>query len=184
MNLISKAILIVGAVFICGVGLVYAVSRFIFIKGLEDIEQQTTSVQVEQAVGVLNYLITDLETDTADWARWDDTYRFIEDRNEEYIQSNMVDTTFTTLKLNTVLYIDLSGTIVYSKAYDIENNIVIPVSDELLGYFSPGSPLLISPESDSIFAGVLEIDGKPVLVSTQPVLTSNSDGPARGTLVF
>ncbi|NLE08224.1 MAG: PAS domain S-box protein [Dehalococcoidales bacterium] len=184
MNLISKAILIVGAVFICGVGLVYAVSRFIFIKGLEDIEQQTTSVQVEQAVGVLNYLITDLETDTADWARWDDTYRFIEDRNEEYIQSNMVDTTFTTLKLNTVLYIDLSGIIVYSRAYDIENNIVIPVSDELLGYFSPGSPLLISPESDSIFAGILEIDGKPVLVSTQPVLTSNSDGPARGTLVF
>jgi len=184
VKLISKVILIVSAVFICGVGLVYTVSRFIFIRGLQDIEEQNTMTQVEQAAGVLTYLINDLETNTADWAGWDDTYRFMSDLNEDYIKSNLVDSTFTTLKLYTVLYINLSGNIVYSKAYDYENNREIAVSEELLSHFRSGSPLLVNPENDSIYAGVLEIADQPVLVSTQPILTSDKEGPSRGTLVF
>jgi two-component system NtrC family sensor kinase len=86
MSLKTKVLLIISAVFICAMGLIYAFSRLIFIRGLKEIEEQNTSVQVEQAVGVLTYLINDLEADTADWAAWDDTYEFIQDHNQDYIQ--------------------------------------------------------------------------------------------------
>ncbi|MFC1947706.1 PAS domain S-box protein [Chloroflexota bacterium] len=184
MSLKTKVLLIISAVFICAMGLIYTVSRLIFIKGLEEIEEQNTSVQVEQAAGVLTYLINDLEADTADWAAWDDTYEFIQDRNQEYLQSNLVDETFIILKLNAMLFIDYSGNIVYSKAYDIESEEEIPFPSDLLNHFSKESPLLSSQDQHRIISGILEVKQGLTIVAAQPILTSENEGPALGTLVF
>jgi PAS domain S-box-containing protein len=184
MSLKTKVLLIISAVFICAMGLIYAFSRLIFIRGLKEIEEQNTSVQVEQAVGVLTYLINDLEADTADWAAWDDTYEFIQDHNQEYIQSNLVDETFITLRLNAMLFIDQSGNIVYSKAYDIEKEEVIPFPADLLNHFSKDSTLLSSLDQHRIISGILEVDQGLDIIATQPILTSENEGPAIGTLVF
>jgi sensor domain CHASE-containing protein len=184
MSLKTKVLLIITAVFICTIGLVYAVSRLTFIRGLEEIEAQNTGVQVEQAVGGLSYLINDLEVDTADWSAWDDTYEFIQDHNQEYIESNLVDETFVTLNLHAMLFIDHSGNIVYGKAYDIENNTEIPVPTDLLSHFSEDSPLLSTLEQNQVIAGILELKEGLRIVSAQPILTSENEGPALGTLVF
>ncbi len=184
MSLKTKVLLIISAVFICAMGLIYAFSRLIFIRGLKEIEEQNTSVQVEQAVGVLTYLINDLEADTADWAAWDDTYEFIQDYNQEYIQSNLVDETFITLRLNAMLFIDHSGNIVYSKAYDIEKEEEIPFPADLLNRFSKDSTLLSSLDQHRIISGILEVDQGLDIIATQPILTSENEGPAMGTLVF
>jgi PAS domain S-box-containing protein len=184
MSLKTKVLLIISAVFICAMGLIYAFSRLIFIRGLEEIEEQNTSVQVEQAVGVLTYLINDLEVDTADWAAWDDTYEFIQDKNQDYIQSNLVDETFITLRLNAMLFIDQSGNIAYSKAYDIENEVEIPFPADLLSSFSEGSPLLSSLEQHQVISGILELKEGLRIVAAQPILTSENEGPALGILVF
>ena len=184
MSLKTKVLLIITAVFICTIGLVYAVSRLTFIRGLEEIEEQNTGVQVKQAVGGLSYLINDLEADTADWSAWDDTYEFIQDHNQEYIESNLVDETFVTLNLNAMLFIDHSGNIVYNKAYDIENNVETPFPTDLLSHFSEDSPLLSTLEQNQVIAGILELKEGLMIVSAQPILTSENEGPAMGTLVF
>lgn len=184
MSLRSKVLLIISAVFICTVGLVYAVSRIIFINGLERIEEQSTTIQVDQAAGVLAYLVNDLESDTADWATWDDTYQFIEDHNEEYIASNLVVNAFSTLKIYAMIFIDNSGTVVLSKAFDSENQEETEIPGDLLNHFRTESPLLSSPEKHAVVSGILDIERGPVLAAAQPILTSEAAGPARGTLVF
>ncbi|MBN2075360.1 MAG: PAS domain S-box protein [Dehalococcoidales bacterium] len=184
MRLTARVLLIIGVVFICAMGLIYIVSRLIFIKGLEEIEEQNTRVQVQQAVGALNYLINDLEADTADWSAWDDTYEFIQDYNQEYIESNLVDETFVTLNLNAMLFKDTLGNIVYSKAYDMENGVEIPFPTDLLSHFSEDSPLLSSLEQHHVISGILELKQELKLISAQPILTSENEGPAMGTLVF
>lgn len=184
MSLRAKVLLIITAVFICAMGLVYAVSRLIFIEGLKEIEEQNTTTQVEQAAGVLTYLVNGLETDTADWAAWDDTYEFIEDTNEDYIDSNLVDETFVTLKICAMLFIDTGGNVVYSKSSDPVTGEEIPVSQDLLDNFSGNSPFLSNHGGEGIFSGLVKIDNEPVLVAAQPILTSENEGPARGTLVF
>jgi len=85
MTLRTKALVIFGVALLCMAGLTYGTSRFTFIRGLEEIEERATSRNVEQALGALSYLISDLEVDTANWAAWDDTYAFIENGNDEYI---------------------------------------------------------------------------------------------------
>ncbi|HUV75196.1 MAG TPA: CHASE4 domain-containing protein, partial [Dehalococcoidales bacterium] len=94
MTLRKKALLIIGVTLISTVFLVYVASRFTLMEDLLEIEEYTTHQSAEQALGALSYVLSDLEANTADLASWDDTYAFIEDPGNEYIQSNIVDETF------------------------------------------------------------------------------------------
>lgn len=184
MTLRTKALLIVGLSLIFATGLIYLTSRFTFIRGLEEIEKRHVTEHINQAIGALAYLTADLEADTADWASRDDTYAFIEDGNQEYIQSNLVDDTFVTLKLNLVLYVNSSGNPVFARAFNLENEQEVPVPPDLLRYFTGDNSLIIQKDKQSIVSGIIPLKESPMLVTSQPILTSNGEGPSRGTLVF
>ena len=51
-----------------------------------------------QAADALHNHINSLNTKLNDWSNWDDTYTFIEDKNNEYITSNLGDSVFTQIK--------------------------------------------------------------------------------------
>jgi len=154
------------------------------MRSLEEIEERDTSKHVEQALGALSHLISDLEADTAGWASWDDTYAFIEDGNEEYIQSNLVDGTFITLRLNLMLFVHSSGHIVFGKAFDLENEEETPIPQDLLGHLSANSLLLSQADTHNFTSGIISLKRGPVLIASQPILTNEDEGPARGTLIF
>jgi PAS domain S-box-containing protein len=184
MTLRAKALVILGISLLSLAGLIYITSRFTFMRGLEEIEERNTGRQVEQAMGALSQIISGLEADNANWAAWDDTYAFIEDGNEEYIQSNIADGTFITMKLNLMMFIDTSGNIVLSKAFDLEKEEEMQVPQDLGGFLSEGSPLLSHTGTQSFTSGIISLKGGPLIITSQPILTSEREGPARGTLIF
>jgi PAS domain S-box-containing protein len=184
MTIRTKLLVIIGVSLLCMAGLVYVTSRFTFIRGLEEIEEQQTEENIERALGSLSYIILDLETTTADWAAWDDTYAFMEDANSEYINSNLVDETFSTLRLNLMLFVHSSGQIVFGKAFDLENEEEVPISQDMLGHLSDDSLLLSQPGVHNFTSGIILLEKDPMLISSQPILTSEDKGPARGTLIF
>jgi sensor domain CHASE-containing protein len=67
MTIRAKALLIIGVSLILMGGLIYAASRFTFMRGLQEIEVRQTNQNVERVLAALSYLITDLETDAAVW---------------------------------------------------------------------------------------------------------------------
>jgi len=48
-----------------------------------------------------------------DWAVWDDSYKFIQDGNDEYIQSNLAANTFSNLALNDIMYVHDDGRLIW-----------------------------------------------------------------------
>ena len=184
MTLRTKAIVIISIALLLMVGLIYSASRIIFMRGIEEIEEHDTSENVEQVLGAFSYLISDLEGDTADWSAWDDTYAFIEDGNDEYIKSNLVDGTFISLKLNLMLFVHSSGQIVFGKAFDLENEEEIPLPPDLLAQLSENNLLLSQADTYSYTSGIILLKEGPMLIASQPILTSEDKGPARGTLIF
>ncbi|MEM0202695.1 MAG: CHASE4 domain-containing protein [Archaeoglobaceae archaeon] len=114
-----------------------------------------------------------LETLCIDWAFWDDTYEFIEDRNERYIASNLVEDTFTNARINVMVFINKSGDVVFSKFYDKEWN-----EKELPEIF-------LSPEIRGK-TGFLKFDGEIILLASKPILpsTPTSLEEGRGYLVM
>ncbi|GAH42577.1 unnamed protein product, partial [marine sediment metagenome] len=94
-----------------------------------------------------------MDATAGDWASWDDTYDFIEDANDEYIESNLIDGTFTELRLNLMLFINSSGQIVFGKAFDLYNEEEISIPQSLSEYLSANDLLLHHPDTESSIRG-------------------------------
>ncbi|MBN1763178.1 MAG: histidine kinase, partial [Methanomicrobia archaeon] len=100
MTLQKKVLITIGAAIVFMVVVLFAISQIFILSSFIELEEEHTRQNVEQVTNALAGEISHIDTITFDWAAWDDTYAFIEDRNEEYIASNLIDGTFADLELN------------------------------------------------------------------------------------
>jgi len=184
MTLRKKTLYIIGVTFLSLILILYFISENILLDGLAEIEEENTHQSVERALSVLSNDLSSLEATADDWASWDDTYAFIEDANPDYIESNLTDETFIGLGLNFILFIDTSGEVVFGKAFDLHNEEEVPVSRSLQGYLSANDSLWRHPDTESSITGILLLAETSVLIASQPILTSEDEGPIRGALIM
>ena len=119
-----------------------------------------------------------------DYSGWNESYIFVNDRNENYIDSNMGLVSFTTLHINLFILYNSSGSMVYGKAYDLVNETEIPVPSAFNKDLPPDHFLLMFNDLESSHKGIIMLPEGPMLISSQPILTSEREGPIRGTLIF
>lgn len=184
MTLRKKTLIIISLTLIGLIGILYAVLQTITMDSFAELEMQNTTNNVERALNALDDDIAGLVTMTNDWATWDDTYRFIEDRNEKYIAVNPTDEGMMALRVNVMLFINSSGEIVYSKGFDLENEQEVTVPQSLMAHLTSDSLLLNHPDTESSISGTLLLPEGPMLVASEPILTSDGEGPVRGSLVW
>ena len=185
MTIRKQSLFAIAITFTTLIVILFLISKFILLDNLRELEQENTYQNVERALSALSYTISDLESGTDDWASWDDTYAFINDVNDEYIESNLIDETFIGLRLNLMLFINSSGQIVFGKAFDLYNEEETPIPPDLQPHLADSSPLLIQPGSESGISGLLLLpEGHPLIIVSRPILTSRDEGPVRGTLIF
>jgi len=184
MTLRRRVILILSSALILAVGLVYAASRFVLIEDLNEIEETEARKNVERVLSYLDLTISDLGAMALNWAAWDDTYNFIETGDEQYIESNLVIDSFLHLRLNLMLFANVSGETVFSKTVDLDKEEVVPISPSLQKYLSDNRSLLEQPGTEGSKSGIILLDEGPMLIASWPILTSEKKGPARGTLIF
>lgn len=184
MKLHRKALITIGVTLVSLIVVLYATSQIILLGGFAELEEQNTYQNVERAISALSDELSTLNAMTYDWAAWDDTYTFIEDVNDGYIKSNLVDETFTGLRLNLMLFIHSSGKVVFGKAFDLQNEEEIPVPQSLQEHLSNNGLLLHHPGTESSITGIVLLPEGPMLIASRPILTSEDEGPIRGTLVM
>ena len=184
MTLRRKTLLIIAGTFYGVIILLFFISRNILLESYADLERQSVYRDVERVQASYSQELASLETTTADWAAWDDTYAFITDRNEEYIRSNLTDSTFVELGLNLMLYLDSSGKIVISKAFDLGKEKEMPLPPSIASYLVDHDYLVAHQDTESRHTGTIALPEGPMMLSSQPILTSEDEGPIRGTLIM
>lgn len=140
---------------------------------LANVERVQNAVSTEQ--GYLDYI-------NEDWACWNDTCKFIENRNQKFIDTNIQNETLTSLRINVMIYVNDKGSVVYAKAIDVYSGKQKPVPEELFKLIKNGE-LVIKDKNDSL-GGFILLDENPMFISCHPILTSKYQGPVRGTLIF
>ncbi|MEW6141962.1 MAG: CHASE4 domain-containing protein [Chloroflexota bacterium] len=128
--------------------------------------------------------ISFIDDSTTDWAAWDDSYAFIQDRNPDYLESNLVHSTFENLKVNYILLFDPAGRMAAGKGYDFKDRQALEIPPGLLLQLSAGSQLVSHAGVDSHKAGILVLPEGIFLLASRPILTSERKGPVRGSLVM
>ncbi len=182
---LRRRILILGTIALIGLlGSLYATARSIFLNSILALEQREAQ---QHAALVLQALSDDLGTLNAtagDYAGWDDTYAFIQDRNDSYVRSNLVDATFVQNRLNLIMLVDPSGSLVYGQGYDLQARKGEPVPEELRPGSAAYARLLQHAGPESRISGLVLLADGPMLVSSWPILTSAFEGPVRGALIM
>lgn len=183
MKLREKTLILIGITVAFSIALMYIASNVSLIEGFENLEKQNTIQDVDLVLNSISNEVTDLNEVVFDWAIWDDTYRFIQDNNSAYIQSNLVDSTFSNLKLNFVIFIDNNGNIVYAKGFDLENDQEVSLPKGIESYLTKDS-VLLNHSGNKTTSGIIQLPDGPAFVSSSSILPTNGEGPSKGTIIF
>jgi signal transduction histidine kinase len=185
MSLRSRTLIITGVTLLGLTAIIFVLSQTVVLSGFEQVEVQRSDQNAERIANTLSSETAALSATTADWSYWDDTYRFIDDLNQDYIDANLADSTLVNLRVNLMLFVNAANQTVYHKAVDLQAEAQAPFPEDFFGQITASSPLLDhngKPEGD--VSGVMVVDGQPLLVASRAILNSERQGPIRGSLIF
>ncbi|MHC1789216.1 CHASE4 domain-containing protein [Solidesulfovibrio sp.] len=162
----------------------YLVARLFFLSNFVEMEQTLVANDVQRAQNALGTSINRIGLLATDWATWDDAFRFMAEGGQEFLDSNLTRETFVKQRLAVIGLFDLAGQQSGGRYYDATAGEFIPIPPEVLALFTPGSALLADADTNEGRQGVVLFGGRPMLLAAYPILSSEHEGPARGTLVM
>ncbi|MBN2284371.1 MAG: PAS domain S-box protein [Deltaproteobacteria bacterium] len=165
-------------------GLLWGVSSIIVGRGFGRVEEADMRHSLEVLLSALNNEIQNITAANADYAFWDDTCEFIETGSETYMTVNFTEDTFTDFRLNFVLFVDLSGWVVYARGFDLKAGRERPVPRSLTKAAHIQRFLIGEAEIDRCLSGIVTLPEGNVLISSCPIINSRKEGPVRGALIM
>ncbi len=177
MSVRSKTLLITTITIGGLIAILYLSARLILLGSFSRLERDSMQADVARARQAILDDVKQVDTICTDWAPWDDTYAFVQDGNQQYITANLTDSSIANLRLNLIAFVNSSGKVVYISGFNPDRKAKTDPPKGILPYLAPTSVLLSH-------AGILRLPEGLMLVSARPILTSESKGPIRGTLVF
>jgi len=141
----------------------------------KDVERVHSALSnYQQAIHLLN----------KDWGFWDDSYKFVEDLNEGYVKSNLMEATFDQLRMNFIAFYDLKGNFKYGKFYDLKNKEFIPFPKSIEQRITSEIKALRTETAKEGASGIICANSDHLIISLRPILKSDYTGPSRGTIVM
>lgn len=180
MKLRQRILLAIGATMLASIGGIYTLSSNLLLSSYTQLETRESEKNVERIVDAISGQVEDMHVAAMDWSNWDEAYRFVEDRNQQFIDDNLAT---MTLKLDMMLFLDKEGRTVHSRPVERTPGIKAPTAEQVrkaLGLtdgkanWDPGRHV----------KGLTFINGHLSLISVRPIVPSENNKPARGWMVW
>ena len=184
MSLRNKFILLLLSVFMAFFAIAYAVQTLIIYPSFVDLERSEAAKDLDRTVQALSRELEVIAPSVGDWASWDDTYQFMLDHNQAYIDANLDAATLQGLNINLLAFYAEDGRRVWGMTYDLINKQSLEIGEFSSDRLPPIHPLLTHRNRGGGVAGIYRTSQGPMLVVTRPVLTSDGKGPPRGTAMM
>ncbi len=190
MRLRTRLALILVGVVVVLAGFAYAVQRLVVYPSFLTLESAEATKDLARAEEALASEVEHLTSLSRDWAAWDDTYRFVEDRNDEYRQSNLLPETFGSARVNLIYFVSTSGEVVWGEIRELGTGTLLSVPELPVASPWPAThPLLkfdtaSAPITEARVSGLMTTDAGPMLIVSLPILTSANEGPSRGAFLM
>ncbi len=184
MNLRQKTLLLTTLPLLGLMAILFGSFSVILQSSYGRLEQQDAQRNLQRVDEALAGDLAQIHSLTEDWAAWNDTYAFVQDRNPNYVESNLSKYALESLRLNAVALVNRDGELVYGTGYDVKSRTFSPLPADLARQLSPNSPLTQFPHLAYHHQGLVTVDGQLMLVVVEPILRSDATGPARGALLM
>jgi sensor domain CHASE-containing protein len=168
MDLRRKLLIIVGVTLTCTLIAFYAITHGIVLGAFVSLEEKNTQQNMNRFMNLLSEDLSFLDTVVRAWAPRDDTYTFLRDGNLQYIEKNFGPETFTSGRLNFMVFLNASGGIFYAKAFDLASNQEGPLPPNLAGMVTGNQILRSFSQNNNSMSGFLMLSEGPMMVASAP----------------
>ncbi len=179
MSIRITTILVIAVTTLALVGLLLLSLNATLLPHFERQQEQTIYLSLQRAQSALDAELDHLEQTSRDWAKWDDTYAFVQASSPAYLQANLQDETFIDLNLNLMMMVDLNGSVVFERYFDLQTgqpaSLPAGLAEQVLD-----ARLL----NQQVQRGMLQLGSGPMLLVAHPILQTAGIGPAAGTLIL
>lgn len=182
MKLANKTFVIITATFGVLIAFQAYLAREILMDGFDKLETRDAQVSVQRFRDVLQSHIDSLATKVVNWSVWDDAYNYVNTRNKEFEESNLQDNTMTNLKLQLLVFLDARHNIVHGKMINSQGN-VVDLIPAVRSHLQSHPALYTYHGVDHYINGLAILNGRPMLISSQPIVKSDGTGPIAGAII-
>jgi diguanylate cyclase (GGDEF)-like protein len=144
-------------------------------KNYSQFEFSRSELRYQNIKNEFKSLYSNLKTLNKDWGNWDDTYEFVQDKNENYIESNLNIESLLTLGIDSIYITDLDGNIIYRLGYDTETEMEIKPPKEML------TNLLKADSSEGVY---ITDENKVMIFASDPITDSRELKESNGKILM
>src|SRR5262245_23661745 len=154
------------------------------MAGFDAIERAAVHENLERARRALSEELASLQDTTRDYSAWDETYRFVAERNPDYLVRQLPTEDQAQLRVTVVALLDLRGDVIHERLLDFANRKQQPLPPSLARAFEDDRLVFHDPTARTGRAGLLVLPEGEWIVAISPILDNRQIGPARGTLMM
>lgn len=180
----KKTLAILAATFLSSFLLLHTVSQYVLLQSFKELEIHTTRHGLTRIGKELDASLEVLDTLTRDWAWWDDAGEFVAGPTSEFIATNLGDETFVGMKVDLVGFFAPEGREVSLHLYDAAQGKQVEVPASLRAVLQERQGLVRHVDPKGVRMGIVVFPQGPMLFASRPILTSNQEGPVRGSVIF
>lgn len=167
----------------------FFVQRYFVYNAFVTLEKEDAENDMNRITQALDNEITHLNNLNNDWATWDDSYSFVDNKNDKFIESNLSDYIFSQTGLDVIYIVDNKMNVVWGKIYDKYKKSEVFLDEIPNDLFPENHPLLIGDYRENNLpsvrkTGIFNTEKGPLLVSIELILTSKGKGPPNGYMIM
>ncbi|WP_102960452.1 CHASE4 domain-containing protein [Mangrovicella endophytica] len=184
MRIVTKTNLALAGVVAVAALLNFGVLETTIMPRFLDIESQAAKRNQSRVIEAIQVQKDQVAASARDYAFWDDSYLFMQGQLPDYEEKNVSAESLKALNVNFFLAIDASGAIRLDKGFDYsgeEPRVVQLLPGAELRDDHPLRRIPAVPDSQS---GLVRTELGLIAVGYAPVLTTEREGPVKGTLAF
>ncbi len=189
MPLKIKALIILLLFFFLFAAANFGIHQYVILPGFKSLEAKEAIKDMRYCIRAVQNEIHQIDTLCHDWAAWDDLYSFMESPSSQFIKTNLNMDTMVNNGLNLACITDIRNRTLFCEGWDLDtgNKKTLPgLPGHLM--FKANLPDPSSPPKKGLatlkISGFHMGDQGMMLVSSRPIITSENQGPVRGTLVL
>ncbi|MBW3636697.1 MAG: EAL domain-containing protein [Armatimonadetes bacterium] len=184
MTLRVKTLLSVGAALAGLLFALYATLRPVVLDEFARAETSAAVNRLNRVQAVLNQTLEEFAAGYRDWAASNDTYRFVADGNEDFVQNRLQAGSLLAARANFVAIVAGDGEVRFATLFDERTRQNVPIPLELRQHLQTQDPLLRHRGARDFKAGLLSLPDGPMMVASLPITSSDGRAPVRGTILF
>ncbi len=184
MTLRVKTLLSVGAALAGLLFALYATLRPVVLDEFARAEASAATHRLNRVQAVLNQTLAEFAAGYRDWAASNDTYRFVAEGDEDFVQNRLQAGSLLAARANFVAIVGSDGEVRFATLFDNRTRQNVPLPIELRQHLQPQAPLLQHRSARDFQAGLISLPDGPMMVASLPITSSDGRAPVRGTILF